>query len=133
MSGRKVLDSYSLLAFFENEPGGDKVAELIKQARDREKPLLLSVINWGEIYYIVRRTAGKSAAEETIKDLDTLPIEIVPIDRETTKVAAEFKSTKRMSYADCFAAALAKLKNAELVTGDKEFCEVEDIVHIRWV
>jgi predicted nucleic acid-binding protein len=38
-----------------------------------------------------------------------------------------------MSYADCFAAALAKLKKAELVTGDKEFRQVDGDVKVLWL
>ena len=133
MSGRKVLDSYAFIAFLENEPGANKVSDEIKHARDRNRPLLLSVVNWGEIYYIVYRTAGKAFAEEALKTLDTLPIEVVPADREVTKIAAEFKSDKKMSYADCFAAALAKLRKADLITGDKEFKEVEGEVKIAWL
>ena len=38
-----------------------------------------------------------------------------------------------MAYADCFAAALAKLHNAELVTGDPEFREVERDIRIGWL
>ena len=41
--------------------------------------------------------------------------------------------TGRMSYADCFAAALAKLRKAELVTGDKEFKQVEGEVKVLWI
>ena len=133
MSARRVLDSYAILAFLENEPGADKVAEFIKQARDKDKLLFMSVINWGEVYYIVRRTAGIEAAEETLRNLGTLPIEIINVDRELTKIAAEFKSSRKMSYADCFAAALAKEKKAELVTGDKEFKEVEEEIKISWL
>jgi predicted nucleic acid-binding protein len=48
--------------------------------------------------------------------------------------AALFKATKKMSYADCFAAALAKIENAELVTGDSEFKVVEsELKKIRWL
>ena len=36
-------------------------------------------------------------------------------------------------YADYFAAALAKLRKAELVTGDKEFKQVEGEVKILWI
>lgn len=133
MSARKVLDSYSLIAYLENEPGAEKVSALIKQARDRDKRLLLSVVNWGEVYYIARRAEGQEAADRVMQSLDTLPIELVDVDRELTRIAAEFKATRKMSYADCFAAALAKLRNAELVTGDKEFREVEGAVHIRWI
>jgi len=47
--------------------------------------------------------------------------------------AALFKSGKRISYADCFAAALAKLRRAELVTGDPDFKQVEGEVKILWI
>ena len=65
--------------------------------------------------------------------ISTLPIQIVPADLELAKQAAEFKASKKMSYADCFAAALAKLRKAELVTGDKEFKQVEGEVKILWL
>lgn len=130
---RKVLDSYSIIAFLENEPGADKVAEHIRTARDTEKPLYLSVINWGEIYYINYRAAGKAAAEKSLEILDTLPIEIVEADIEITKIASELKSTHKMSYADCFAAALAKQKKAAIVTGDKEFKQVEGALKVLWI
>jgi hypothetical protein len=38
-----------------------------------------------------------------------------------------------MSYADCFAAALAMKKKCELATGDKEFKQVEKYVKIKWM
>lgn len=38
-----------------------------------------------------------------------------------------------MSYADCLTAALAKLKKAELVTGDKAFRQVEGELKILWI
>jgi predicted nucleic acid-binding protein len=43
---------------------------------------------------------------------------------ELAKKGAELKASKKMSYADGFAAALARLRKAELVTGDKEFKQV---------
>lgn len=129
----KVLDSYALLAFFENEKGADKVADILRQARDRDKPLLLTAVNWGEVFYIVLRSSGAEAAAKIEEIIDTLPIEIVTIDRGLAKTAAEFKAAKRMSYADCFAAALAKQRKADLVTGDKEFKEVESEIKVCWL
>jgi predicted nucleic acid-binding protein len=41
-----------------------------------------------------------------------------------------FKSSNKMSYADCFAAALAKLRKVELVTGDGDFRQVEGEVRL---
>jgi predicted nucleic acid-binding protein len=38
-----------------------------------------------------------------------------------------------MSYADCFAAALAKERKAEVVTGDPEFKQIEPEVKVHWI
>jgi len=55
------------------------------------------------------------------------------VDLELARRAARFKSRNRMSYADCFAAALAKTRRAELVTGDPEFKQVEGEIRIHWL
>jgi predicted nucleic acid-binding protein len=64
-------------------------------------------------------------------------IKLVPVnarDLELIRQAAIFKATRKMSYPDCFAAALAKTRNAELVTGDSEFKVVEaELKKIRWL
>lgn len=129
----RVLDTYSLIAYIEAEPGADKMKEIFRVARDSGKPLLLSVVNWGEVYYITLREEGAQRAEEVAQLLSTLPIQVVPADLDLAKQAAQFKAVKKMSYADCFAAALAKQRKAELVTGDKEFKEVEGEVKILWL
>ena len=54
-------------------------------------------------------------------------------DLKLVREAAKLKATKKMAYADCFAAALAKIRNAELVTGDAEFKEVEGEVKVAWL
>jgi predicted nucleic acid-binding protein len=79
------------------------------------------------------REAGRQRADQVAHLISTLPIEIVPADLELTQQAAEFKAARKMSYADCFAASLAKLRNAELVTGDREFRQVEKEVKIHWL
>jgi predicted nucleic acid-binding protein len=129
----RVLDAYSLIAYFEGEAGKDKMIEIFRAARDSGHPLLLSVVNWGEVYYITLREAGRERANQLAHLISTLPIEVVSPDLEMAQQAAEFKAAKKMSYADCFAAALAKLGKAELVTGDEEFMQVEGEVKILWI
>jgi len=129
----KVLDSYSAIAYLEGGPGADDMIEMFQAATDSGRDLLLSVINWGEVYYITLREVGRERAEAVAHLISTLPIELVPADLELTKLAAQLKATKKMSYADCFAAALAKLRRAELVTGDEEFRQVEGEIKIRWI
>lgn len=129
----RVLDAYSLIAYIENEPGAETIIETIRVARDSGRDLLLSVVNWGEVFYITLREAGRERANEVAQLISTLPIQIVSADIELTTQAAEFKAGKKMSYADSFAAALAKKHKAELVTGDKDFKQVEGEVKILWI
>jgi predicted nucleic acid-binding protein len=129
----RVLDAYSLLAYFEGEAGKDKMVEIFRAARDSGRHLLLCVVNWGEVFYIMLREAGRQRAEDLAHLISTLPIQIIAADLDLTKQAAELKAAGKMSYADCFAAALAKSRKAELVTGDKEFEQVEREVKVLWI
>jgi ribonuclease VapC len=81
------------------------------------------------------REVSQEAAEEKAHEIASLPIEVVGVGEDLALVrqAAIFKATCKMSYADCFAAALAKLRNAELVTGDPEFQAVEKEIKIAWL
>ncbi len=128
-----VLDSHALLVYLEREPGFEKVEKLLVQAVSNEQNLLMSSVNFGEVYYIVHRECGEKEAEKIEKLIDTLPIEIISVDLDLAKEAAIFKSSKKMSYADCFAAALTKVHKAKLITGDPEFKEVEKVIKIIWL
>ena len=50
-----VLDSFSLIAFLEGEEGAGKMVEIFRAARDSGRDLLLSVVNWGDVSYIILR------------------------------------------------------------------------------
>ncbi|HTB62881.1 MAG TPA: type II toxin-antitoxin system VapC family toxin [Opitutales bacterium] len=131
----KVLDSWALIAFFEDEPAAEQVETLLEQAAADKHRLLLSVVSWGEIYYNTMREVSRDAAEQHARAIATLPIDIVGIgdDLVLARQAAIYKATHRMSYADCFAAALARIKNAELLTGDPEFKPLEKEIKIGWL
>jgi predicted nucleic acid-binding protein len=130
----KVLDSWALIAFFEDEPAAaEAVEKILEQATAGKHKLLMSVVNWGEVYYNTRREVSEAAAEQKLKEITAMPIEIVSADLHLTKLAAIYKATCKMSYADCFGAALAKIKNAEFVTGDPEFKSVEKEIKINWL
>ena len=131
----KVLDSWALIAFFEDEPAAEQVEKLLAQAAAEKHKLLLSVVNWGEIYYNTMREISQEAAEQQSRDIAALPIDIVGVgdDLSLARQAAIFKATHKMAYADCFAAALAKSKNVELLTGDPEFKALEREIKINWL
>jgi uncharacterized protein len=132
-----VLDAHALMALFNDEPGAEEVEKILLKAESGNPRLLMSVINWGEIYYSIMRGASEEIADSKAHEIAGMRIELVPVDSrdlELIRQAAVFKASKKMSYADCFAAALAKIKNAELVTGDPDFRVVEnDLKKIRWL
>lgn len=129
----KVLDSFALLAFFEKEPCYRIIEKELQKAAQGQVVLLMSVVNWGEIYYIVDREYGNEKAEQMADLVEAFPIEIVDADLRIAKIAAQFKSSNKISYADCFAAALAKINKAPLLTGDAEFKSVERDIKIIWL
>ena len=133
MAAAKVLDSWALLCYLGQEPGFEKMIELFEKAVESSKPLLMCVINWGEVYYQVARRFGDQKAQEIEQLIQTLPIMVVEADKDLTREAARIKVTKRMAYADCFAAALARLKKGELYTGDPEFKAVEKDIKVVWL
>jgi len=130
LAAAKVLDSWALLCYLEQEPGYDKIIELFDKAVESSKPLLMCIINWGEVYYQVMRRFGDQKAQEIEQLIQTFPITLIEADKELTREAARVKAAKRMAYADCFAVALARLRKAELYTGDPEFKVVEKEIKI---
>ena len=128
-----VLDASALIAYFEKETGYEKVQELLTAAAAGNRKLLLSTVNWGEIYYVAYRTYGSEQANQIARILETFPIELVPADLDLATHAALLKATNKLPYADCFAAALAKMKRAILVTGDRDFKEVDGAIKILWL
>lgn len=125
MAAVKVLDSWALLCYFEQEPGFEKMIDLFEKAVESSKPLLMCIVNWGEVYCQVARRFGEQKAQEIEQLIQTLPITLVEANKELTREAARIKATKPMAYADCFATALARLKKAEIYTGDHEFKTIE--------
>ncbi len=75
--------------------------------------------------------ADNAGEIETI--IRTLPIELVDADLDLAREAARLKATHPIFYADCFAAALARLRSSRVITGDREFEALEGEVDVHWL
>ncbi len=128
-----VLDSFALLAYFQAEAGGPRVRELLEAARDNQLVLHLSLINAGEMYYLLSREQGRDRAEDMLQDLRELPITLQPATEQRIFAAARVKAQHPLSYADAFAAALAQELGASIVTGDPEFKTIEGTITVQWL
>ncbi|MFC1496503.1 type II toxin-antitoxin system VapC family toxin [Candidatus Margulisiibacteriota bacterium] len=133
MDSRYTLDSFALLSWFQDERGAKKVDSLIKKAENASIKLWLSIINLGEVYYIIYRERGVVQAEHSLSVVENLPIEIVSADKKLTLRAAEIKANYSLSYADAFSAALGIQTDSLVVTGDPEFNSLLKLVGIEWL
>lgn len=128
-----VLDSHALLAFFRGEEAGTQVKDLLHKAASADQPLHMTEVNYAEVSYSLAKKNGAAAWKQAAEILPSLPIEFHAADRRLADLAADFKARHKISLADAFAAALAKERKTELVTGDPEFKSLEKEIKIHWL
>ena len=128
-----VLDSFAVLALLGREPGSRDVADLLRKAQDKDVRVFMTWVNVGEVAYIVERRLGSDRMLSALATMEATALEIVPVDRDLTLMAAHIKAEHAIAYADAFAAALAQQLAATLVTGDPEFKTLEETLDIHWL
>jgi ribonuclease VapC len=128
-----ILDSFALLAYLGGETGEERVKEVLHEATHGSDRTVMSLINLGEVAYITERERGLAKAQEVLAIIEQLPIEILPVDRQTVLAAAHIKAWYPVAYADAFSIVAAQSQNGWILTGDPEFETVEDIVRIEWI
>ena len=136
MPAKFVLDSYALIGYLENEPFAGRIEKYLKQARKAEASLYLHAIHLGEVYYITLREQGQNSAYLAYARIKAFPLTFIDtIDEQLLLKAASLKASYPISYADSFAAALAKIRNCALLAGDPELSilEKEKIISIEWL
>ena len=122
---RYVLDANALIGFFEGRRGvSEKVSRLLTDALRQDSPLLMSAVNWGEVFYMEWRYQGEAKAREAEAILQRMPVAVIAVDRERATRAGALKQRHGLGYADAFAAELAMERGAWLVTADPEFSKV---------
>jgi ribonuclease VapC len=127
-----VFDSWSLIALFRNEAPAERVKQLLIESA-RLNSAWITSMNLGETWYMLVRKHSRKLADFAIAELNEIGLERVDVDWPMVMQAADYKSRHKISYADAFAAALAKQRNAELVTGDREFRVLESEIKIHWL
>jgi PIN domain nuclease of toxin-antitoxin system len=130
---RYVLDASALMLFFADGPGAGAVQRVVDLAIDGDAQLLMSVVNWGEIYYATWRDRGQRIASRIVDEIAKLPVEIEDANYEATRMAAELKAQFGLPYADCFAASLAHRKDAPVLTADADFKAVKALIAVQFI
>ena len=128
-----VLDSSALFAYVQERRGAQKVAQLFKTALSDETEILMSAVNYGEVYGSVLREGGRERAIATLSMIRPLPIRLLDATPDRALRAAEVKTKYKLYYADSFAAALAMEFKAKLVTSDTDFRRLGHNLPIVWL
>lgn len=128
-----VLDANAVLSLIDDASGAERVQQLLTAALHHDQRLLISAVNWGEVFYVSWERRGEEAARRTMASFSRLPVEVVPADTELIAKAAEIKAVHKIPYADSIAAALAELRGATLVTSDRDFEKLGRRIQVLWL
>lgn len=133
MKRKGVLDSSALLTFLQKEPGSEIVKKEIEKAQEDGDPLLINLVNFGEIYYLIKKRFGPKILEEILALIEELPIHLYPVSKELMVLAANIKADYNFPFVDSICAATAIKEEGYLLTADFDFKKIEKKLTIHWV
>jgi predicted nucleic acid-binding protein len=128
-----VFDASALFAFLRDRPGASKVEELLTEARRGRAKVLMSAVNYGEVYGRILRDFGPEQALSAVHAVSPLPIEVLDATHPRAFQAADIKAKYKLYYVDSFAAALALEHKATLVTSDSDFRKLGHAFPVVWL
>jgi len=115
-----VLDASALYRYLTGEPGAAIVADVLKSAAAANTPVIMSVVNWGDVYYTLVKRIGLVKTEKLMREsLERVPLSLVGVSQADAERASRLKAQYNLPYADAFAAALTSTQHV-LVTADIE-------------
>lgn len=93
--------------------------------------IITSIVNLGELYYVLIREIGEEKTEMTMNKFNFNLIEIKQKDmKEAMKFRFENKP-KNLSFIDCVGYLVAKNNGLKFLTGDNGFKDVPDVEFIK--
>jgi predicted nucleic acid-binding protein len=128
-----VFDASALFAFLRDRPGAPKVEGLLTEARRGRAKVLMSAVNYGEVYGRILRDFGPESALASLQAVGLLPIEVMDVTPQRALRAADIKAKHKLYYVDSFAAALAIEHKATLVTSDSDFRKLGHAFPVVWL
>ena len=128
-----VFDASALFGFLQKNAAAGKVNELLKETLRGRADILMSAVNYGEVYGAILREHGPDRALATMSAVHALPIRLMDASPRRTFHAAEVKAKYKLYYGDSFAAASAVEHKATLVTSDSDFRRLGHGFPIVWL
>jgi predicted nucleic acid-binding protein len=118
---RFVLDTSALLTLRDDEPGADRVADVLHQASSGKARCYGCFISLMEVLYRVWQDEDEAAGQLAYQQCLALPVEWLRNTDALLLKAAEFKALYPLSLADAWIAACTAEQGAVLLHKDPEF------------
>jgi predicted nucleic acid-binding protein len=126
-----VIDSYAWIEYFMGTEAGEKAKPIIESSEEKITP----TICLAEVYAKTLKVENEELAEKErafIKEKSALATLDEPIAVECAKVQNKMKKeVNEWGLADSIVYATALLKKAEVVTGDKHFKRLKNVIFIK--
>lgn len=122
-----LLDTSALLALRDDEPGAERVANLLESAADGGSTCHGCFISLMEVLYRVWKDEGEEAGRSAYRICQRVTINWVHESSSLLERAAEMKARFPLSLADAWIAAAALELDAVLIHKDPEFEKVSGL------
>jgi len=120
-----VLDASALYRYLTDEPGAAIVADVLKNASSASPQVIMSVVNWGEVYHTLVKRIGLVKTDKLMRELlERVPLSLVGITQSDAERAARLKGQYNLPYADAFAAAITTAQHVLVTAGTEHFSRV---------
>jgi predicted nucleic acid-binding protein len=117
----KIIDACVVISFLKQEENYKSCEEILIDSLNNPGQYLMSAITYAEIckyFYLYLPQKAKDILDSILNDF---AITFVDVDQNQARLAAYYKSLGGIAFLDGFILALAKKKNAKILTLDKEF------------
>ncbi len=122
-----VLDTSAFLTLRSDEPGADRVEDLLARAKRGSCQLFASFMTRMELLYLICREEGEEAAREALRLVESFTIDWITCEPSILEIAARLKARGRLSVADSWIGATAISRQAVLIHKDPEFKKFSEI------
>lgn len=117
-----VLDASALLAHMQNEPGSDKVTDMLPYS-------VISSVNRSEVFSkLLDKGFSESSIFETLKTYETTGLKTIPFDQDSADKAGLLRPKTKalgLSLADRACISLGLKLNLVIVSADKSWKHLE--------
>lgn len=116
-----LLDTSALFAFTDNEDGAGAVQKVLEDAKKGKVSAYISAMSIMELYYVTCQEIGEDAASQVVALTRSLPAKELPLTDDLILPAGDLKARYRISVADAWIAATARVHGLTLLHKDPEF------------